>query len=284
MVTKMPQSNNPLRKYFRQPAIHVRLPSGGNFYPPGVLELPPNGEVAILPMTAIDEITSRTPDALFNGSAVMDIMTSCVPAIRDPWQMPMIDFNTLLVSVRLASYGHEMDIATTCPKCGHTHTVTLDLRSVLDRIGKPDYNEALTIGDLTCYFKPMTYRQVNDVSRTNFEDQKIMQALSDAEMPEEEKLKRVGEAFRKITQLTVHSIAQSVATIKTQDAMVTDTASILEFLENCPKHVFDRIRDQTVKLREATELTPVTVACESCDEQYPQSYTLDMSNFFENAS
>jgi hypothetical protein len=235
-------------------------------------------------MTAIDEITSRTPDALFNGSAVMDIMTSCVPAIKDPWQIPMIDFNTLLVSVRLASFGHEMEINSACPKCGHNHALTIDLRTVLDNLGRPNYDESVSAGDLTVYFAPMTYRQVNEVSRTNFEDQKIMQALSNSEMPEEEKLKRLGDAFRKITELTIKSISESIAVIKTADAMVTDKPSILEFLQNCPKHVFDQIRDHTVKLREATDLTPVSVTCENCSNQYEQTFTLDMSNFFGNAS
>jgi DNA-directed RNA polymerase subunit M/transcription elongation factor TFIIS len=280
----MAQTNNPLKRYFRQPAIHVRLPSDGKYYPPGALDMPANGEIPILPMTAIDEITSRTPDALFNGSAVMDIIGSCAPAIKDPWVMPMIDFNTLLVAVRLASYGHDMEIGSTCPKCGHNHVLTIELRSVLDRLRSPDYDEAVVSGDLTCYFAPLTYRQVNEVSRTNFEDQKIMQALSDSDLPEEEKLKRLGDAFRKITELTIRSIAESVATIKTHDAMVTDKASILEFLQNCPKHVFDQIRDHTVKLREATDLSPVSVTCENCSEQYEQTFTLDMPNFFENAS
>ena len=280
----MTQTNNPLRRYFRQPVIHVRLPSGGKYYPAGTLDMPPNGEIPILPMTAIDEITSRTPDALFNGSAVIDIIGSCVPAIKDPWQLPMVDFNTLLVSVRLASFGHEMEIGSTCPKCGHIHELTIDLRTVLDNLNSPDYEESVNAGDLTCYFAPMTYRQVNQVSRTNFEDQKIMQALSDTEMPEEEKLKRLGDAFRKITELTIRSISESIAVIKTADAMVTDKPSILEFLQNCPKHVFDQIRDHTAKLREATDLTPISVTCEECSEQYKQPFTLDMSNFFGNAS
>ena len=280
----MTQTNNPLRRYFRQPAIHVRLPSGGKYYPAGTLDMPPNGEIPILPMTAIDEITSRTPDALFNGSAVMDIMASCVPSIKDPWVMPMTDFNTLLVSVRLASYGHEMEISSTCPKCGHNHALTIDLRTVLDNLRSPDYNESVSSGDLTCYFAPMTYRQVNEVSRTNFEDQKIMQALSNGDLTEEEKLAKLGDAFRKITELTIQSITQSISTIKTADAMVTDKESISEFLHNCPKHVFDQIRDHTVKLREATDLTPVSVTCDGCSEQYTQTFTLDMSNFFGNAS
>ena len=62
----MAQNDNPLRRYFRQPAIYIRLPSAGKFYPPGTLDMPANNELPVLPMTAVDEIVSRTPDALFN--------------------------------------------------------------------------------------------------------------------------------------------------------------------------------------------------------------------------
>ena len=54
-------SNNPLSQYFRQPAIYIKLPSQGSYYPPGALEMPENGEIPVFPMTAIDEITYRTP-------------------------------------------------------------------------------------------------------------------------------------------------------------------------------------------------------------------------------
>ena len=75
-------SNNPLKQFFRQPAIYVRLPSQGKFYPPGVLEMPATGELPVYPMTAIDEITYRTPDALFNGQATVNVLQSCVPDIK----------------------------------------------------------------------------------------------------------------------------------------------------------------------------------------------------------
>jgi hypothetical protein len=61
--------NNPLAKFFRQPAIYVRLPSQGRNWVTGTINYPESGELAVLPMTAIDEITYRTPDALFNGEA-----------------------------------------------------------------------------------------------------------------------------------------------------------------------------------------------------------------------
>ena len=277
-------STNPLSKYFRQPAIHLRLPSGGKFYPTGAVNLPPNGEIPIFPMTAVDEITNRTPDALFNGSSTMGIIGSCVPNITDPWSIPSIDLSALLCSVRLASYGHEMGITSACPKCGHTHDVTIDLREVLDAIQMPDYDKGLTIGDLNFFFTPLSYRQLNDISRVQYEDSKLMQTLQNSTLSEEERLVKLGEAFRRVTALTVRSIAASISAIKTQDSMVTDQTQIEELLMNAPKNLFESVKDAVINLREQTELKPVSMTCEACTNQYQQEFTLDMSNFFETAS
>jgi hypothetical protein len=280
----MTQTSNPLRKYFRQPAIHIRLPSGGNFYPPGTLDLPANGEVPIFPMTAVDEIVSRTPDALFNGSAVVEIIKSCVPAIRDPWSVPSIDLNALLAAVRLASYGHDMEIVSTCPSCGHVHNINVDLRVVLDNVHGSDYSQPLVIGDLTCYFEPMSYREINEVGRVQFEDQKIMQVVNSQDISEEEKMRQLGETFKRITALTVKSIAASVGTIRTVDAMVTDAEQIEEFLLNCPKKTFDAVRDAVIAMREKSDLRPIGMTCENCANQYQQDFTMDMTSFFATAS
>ena len=280
----MTQTDNPLRKYFRQPVIHLRLPSGGKFYPPGSLDLPPNGEIPILPMTAVDEVTSRTPDALFNGSAVVNVLSSCVPNIKDCWTIPAVDFNALLAAVRIASYGHEMEIGSTCPACGQIHEYTIDVRQALDQLRMPDYDTPAQLGDLSVYFTPMTYRQLNEVSQVQFGDQKLMQVINSSETTEEEKMVKLGEAFKRITYLTIRSIAQSIGAIKSANLMVTDYEQIEEFLINAPKDVFNKIRDHAVKLREATDLNPVDITCDNCQNQYKQEFTLDMSNFFETAS
>ena len=81
-------ADNPLKGYFRRPSIYIKLPSGGNYWPQGMLEMPENGELPVYPMTAIDEITYRTPDALFNGQALVDVIQSCIPAIKNAWAIP----------------------------------------------------------------------------------------------------------------------------------------------------------------------------------------------------
>jgi hypothetical protein len=280
----MNQTANPLRKYFRQPVIFLRLPSGGKFYPPGTIQMPENGEIPIYPMTAVDEIATRTPDALFNGSTIMEIIRSCVPNILDPWAVHSGDLNALLAAVRLASYGSEMEISTSCPKCNHVHQISIDLRIVLDQQQMPNYDVPLVAGDLTIHCSPMTYRQINEVGKVQYEDQKIINMINQVDLSEEEKMAKLGEAFKRITALTIRSIANSIGAIRTADAMVTDQDQIHEFLVNSPKIVFDSIKDHIVKLRTASEIKPIKMTCEECSHEYEQTFTLDVTNFFVTAS
>lgn len=276
----MTQNANPLSQYFRQPAIYVRLPSGGRFWPQDAVNMPANGELAVYPMTAVDEITSRTPDALFNGSAVVRIIESCVPDIKDAWSMPNVDIDTLLVSTRIATYGHEMEITTQCTECNTDQDYGLDLRTVLENISTPDYSKPLTLGDLQIYFKPISYRELNENSQVQFQDQKLIQVLQDTEMDEAVKLNEIGKAMVKITELTVNSIAQSIATIRTPSAQVHEPEHIREFIMNCDKSVFNAVRDHAISIKQSAEVKPLKMKCSHCSADYTQPFTLDMSNFF----
>lgn len=277
-------SNNPLRQYFRQPSIYVRLPSQGKFYPEGTINMPPNGELPVYPMTAIDEITYRTPDALFNGQATVNVLQSCVPEIKDAWSMPAIDIDTLLISIRIASYGHDMDFGTKCPKCGHECEHTVDLRGVLDRITSPNFDQSLRTQDLEIYFRPMTYKNLNDNNALQFENQKLLQMLPDSEIPELDKMTALSSALKRITEITVKALAQSIAVIKTPQAMVSEPEFIEELLKNCDRDLFNRIRDRILELKTQSEMPPMQLTCPECKNQYEQAVTLDMSSFFGVAS
>ena len=121
-----------------------------------------------------DEITYRTPDALFNGNAVTNVIKSCVPAIRDPWAIPAMDVDSILVAIRIASYGHNMEMSTTCPHCENEADYGLDLRTILEQIKTPDYSKPVVAGDLQIFFKPMTYKHLNDNNQKQFEEQKLL--------------------------------------------------------------------------------------------------------------
>ena len=277
-------SNNPLRQYFRQPAIYIKLPSGGKNYPEGALEWPANGELPVYPMTAVDEITYRTPDALFNGTAVVDVIKSCIPNILDPWSMPATDVDTALVAIRIASYGHTMEFETVCPHCTESSEFGLDLRTVLDQMRSPDYSRTIKQGDLEIFFKPMTYKNLNDNNHSQFEEQKILQMLPEAEIPDQQKITALSDAMKKLTDITVNALVQSIAAVKTPDSMVTEQSYIAEMLKNCDRRLFNQVRDHIINIKGEAEIKPLKLKCNSCNQEYEQAVTLDMSSFFEVAS
>jgi len=275
---------NPLSQYFRQPAIYIRLPSDGKFYPKGSLDVTPNGEYGVLPMTTMDEITYRTPDALFNGQAVTSVIQSCVPNIRDAWKMPSVDIDAVLVGIRIATYGHDMDVSTQCPSCKTEADYTADLRRVLDGIQITAYSEPFRVGDLEISLRPMSYQQINTNSMAQFEDQKTLQMLQDATASDQDKIVRLNEVLRKITAMTTQALAQSIAQVRTPDAAVIDSNHIVEWLNNCDRNTFNAIRDHIVEAKRQGEIRPLSLTCQNCQHQYQQPYTLDMANFFGDAS
>jgi len=277
---------NPLNKFFRQPSIYIRLPSQGHGWQPGSIDYPANGEIPVMPMTAIDEITYRTPDALFNGEAVVSVIQSCVPCIRDAWQVPSIDLDTILVSIRIASYGHSMDIATRCPKCETDTDFGLDLRTVLDGLKTADYTQKLTVGDLEFSFRPLNYQEMTDNSGLQFEQQKTLQMLGDIDnIDEKSKVDQVNSLMKKLIEVTIKALCQSIVYIRTPDnTVVTEQGYIEQFLNNCDRVIFTTVRDHVVALRENSELQPLKITCPSCQNQYNQAFTLDMANFFAPAS
>lgn len=277
-------SNNPLTQYFRQPAVYVRLPSNGKYYTDGAIEMPANGELPVYPMTAIDEITYKTPDALFNGNAVVNVIKSCIPAIKDPWGIPAMDVDTILIAIRMASYGTTMEITTSCPHCSNDADYGIDLRNILENMKTPDYSKPVVDGDLEIYFKPMSYRNLNENNQRQFEEQKILQILPDAEMPDEQRMSALSTALMKITEITVSALAQSIAAVKTPAALVSEPEYIEDMLKNCDRRLFGKIRDHIVNTKLSAEIQPLKIVCSACTREYQQAITLDMTSFFADAS
>jgi|TARA_B110000285_G_scaffold39202_1_gene42692 hypothetical protein len=271
---------NPLAKHFRQPTIYIKLPSGGAWNAEETLKNTENGELPVYPMTALDEIAYRTADALFNGSAVADVIKSCMPNILDPWQISSADLDTILVAIRIASYGHEMDFTSKCPKCEESNDFSIDLREIMDKIKMPDFSEPVIIGDITVYFKPLTYKDQNDNNTAQFQDQKMLEALPTSDMPEEEKIAALQQAFNNISLLTLNAIADSISMMKTGDDVVVDKDHIKEYLQNCNNKSFDKIRKKIEKVKLEGEMSPLQIVCNDCKHEYTTPFTLNVANFF----
>jgi hypothetical protein len=280
----MTQSSNPLQQFFRQPVLYLNLPSQGEYWPSGSIEIPPNQELPVLPMTAIDEITYRTPDALFNGAAVVNVIESCIPGIKNAWAAPAMDINSILVAIRIASFGRELEITSQCPSCETENDYGMDLHGLLGQLETPDFSKNITQGDLDIYFRPIDYKTQNEIGMQQFEQQRILAQLPSAELPEDQKMTMVKDAMLVIAQLTTKAITASIFSIKTPGGIVTEKAFIEEFLNNCDRRLYTEIKDHVIGLKQQSDIPPMKVTCNNCSHHYEQGITLDQTNFFGTAS
>jgi hypothetical protein len=272
-------SNNPLRQYFRRPAIYLKLPSGGAGYAPGIINSTESGDLPVYPMTAIDEITSRTPDALFNGTAMADLIKSCIPDINDPWSISSTDFDAILVAIKAATNGNNMEITSVCPSCTEVADYTVNLAGLLATMKAGNYGQSLQVNELEIKFRPLTYKEMNEAALGQFEAQRIFEQLNTIE-DEEMRNKKTQEAVKQITELTMKLLARTIDSIKTPTALVTEYDYLLDFLTHCDKNMYITIRDHNAALRESTSIKPLKLKCIHCQHDYEQTFTLNTSDFF----
>lgn len=277
---------NPLRKYFRQPKIHIPLPSKGQYYAEGSLDLPETGEVPVFAMTAKDELTMKTPDALLNGAATVDVIKSCVPAIKDPWKMPTLDLDAILIAIRIATYGETMEITTPIPGMAENRKFDVDLRKILNRLVVASYEPVVSMNELTVYTRPLTYKEFTQTSLKTFEEQRVFAIINDDKLSDEEKIDKFGESFKKLTELTVKILNKSIWKIVVGDTEVTNPLHIEEFMENSDKEFYKFIMDHLEEQRKIFEIEPLKVVSTEEDQakgapkEWNVPITFDSSNFF----
>jgi hypothetical protein len=279
----MSTKQNPLTKHFRQPAIYVSLPSNGQYWPDDALALPANGEIPVYPMTGADEITLKTPDALMNGSAIVSVIQSCCPNIKNAWAMPGIDVDFTLIAIRIASYGQNMSVSSKCPHCTEEHDYDIDLTGIMSQIQTPNYSEVVQIGEMKFKFKPQNYLRVTESNIASFEEDRLLQNMN-SESPEvkEERLKSV---LKKVSDLQQALLVASTDYIETEDGeRVREAEYIAEYYQNAEISVITAVQEHIHNLSMAAQLPNVTLHCNDCDVEYKVPLEFDYARFFEIGS
>lgn len=279
---------NPLASFMRQPKVYITLPSNGMFYPEGSIDLPENSQLAVFSMTAKDELMLNIPDALMNGQAVVDIIQNCVPQIKNAWHIPSIDIDLLLLAIRLATYGEIMKTPVVL-KEGLEFEYQVDIRTVMDNLLENiTWDPVIPIHqDMTIYVQPLNYSQMNKTAVKTFETQKIMQAVNDENLSEEQKVNIFKDSFAKLSDVTMGVIAESIFKIETSQGTVEDKDYIKDFVMNCDKEIFNKIQKHLENLQKINSIKPIEI--EVTEEMRAQGVTedkvqipltFDPSNFF----
>lgn len=274
---------NPLAKHFRQPAIYLKLPGQGKYWPEGTLDLPVTGDLPVYPMTTKDEISLRTPDALLNGQGVVDVIQSCCPNIKNAWQMPNNEADSILIAMRIASYGPTMSITSSCPHCNTENNYDIDLNQVLDTVRFPNFEKKLSVDNLTFKFKPQTYETANKANLAAFEEQRLLELLLQEAANDQSKLAEFNKRLQKLSELNIDLIAEAIDYIETEDGnKVNNLKFIKEFFENANASTVKAVQKSIEELNRESQLPPVKIVCESCDKESQVNIEFNYSSFFAN--
>lgn len=291
-------TKNPLEDYFRTPEIQQVLPTGGRFFKPGEIDQAINGEVAVYPMTASDDIIVKNPDALLNGDAVERLIRSCVPAIKDPRQVSVPDLDVLILAIRKSSSGDELPVNVKCPKCKNEFSFSTSIQSLLDTaktITEEDCVVRLN-AEVVAYLKPYDFYCKTKLDLAAFEEAKLLQHLLNMDATDEEKATLFNQSFEKIAELNLDLVSHCVRSIQIPSGPVEDQVFIREFIRKANKKMIRKIQDGIKHLSSLGIDRKVQVKCpgqittkddqgndlvEECGNEWESELVFDPANFFD---
>jgi hypothetical protein len=229
---------NPLSAYFRAPKLQTRIPSGGKFYVPEQVEMPPTGELPVLAMTAKDELIMKNPDALLNGEAVANLIQSCVPCVKKPRELLANDVDVLLVAIQAATYGDNIEVTADNPNVAEDDehrkvTAIVSARAALDTIGELEKAYEFTTEEgLKIQVRPLTYESTVKAGISSFQTTRSLESLQQI-ADDFDKIKAFSNSFKQIADLNFSLMVDAVASITTPEGVeVTDRKDIAEFLSD----------------------------------------------------
>ena len=271
---------NPLIQAYRKPNMYVTLPSGGRFYKDKP-KLSADNELAVYAMTARDELITKTPDALFNGEATVSLIKSCCPDIKDPNNMPVSDLLVILVGIRQASFGKDIDVDIKCPKCEHQNQLTLDASAMLSNTKSTSSDQECMIQDdikVTC--NPYTLQDRTTLQVQQIKQQKMIASLADANLDDKARQELFGKTFVEIAELTVALITNSISSVNANGEVISDKEMIKEWLQTITKGDYDKIKNKVEELSESGLETAFNAECQECQHKWKTGVDLDVANFF----
>lgn len=282
----MSNNQNPLQGYFRSPKLYTKVPSQGLFYnDDDVIDMPENGELAIFPMTAKDEMIMKNPDALLNGESVATVIQSCVPAVKKPRSLISNDVDALLIAIQGATYGDEVNISGTCPECGEPIESVASIEMALDTMSIVEESYVHKTADgLELEIRPFTYESSVKAGIANFQTSRSLQSIQEID-DEIEQLRQFNTNFMQVAALNFDLIVDSVASVRGKDAegedfLVTDRKNIREFLENSESSIGKAVEAKIADVNKVGVNKEVQLECEKCEVQFTKEIGFDPVNFF----
>jgi hypothetical protein len=285
----MAKNSNPLQGYLRSPKLYVLLPSGGKFSNiESISDI--SQELPIYPLTSMDETLLRNPDALLNGESMAKVITSCT-GIQNAYELTANDVDVILLAIRYATYGNDLEISTPCTECNATVEKTVEIEPILETIEVLEDSYMVTLdNNLRCYLKPYTLRDSQKAALSAFRETSELNTLINAEADEMAKLTTFNKSFQAMADLNIEILSNAVVKViipaieDTEQVEVTNKNHIEEWVRGISKQHADVIIDELNVINELGVQREVEATCEACTNTFKTKIEFNPSNFFDLTS
>jgi len=267
----------------RQPKLFIDLPSGGKYYDDTVIKDQQYTQIPVYGMNAMDEIMFKTPDALFTGEATVRVVQSCVPAILDPWKIVGFDIDYILIAIRIATYGDELPIQSSCPHCNEENESVLSLTNMLDGYSQYQTDYQFEIEDYTFNLKPITYRQLTDFAMQNYQfERTLVQIAANKDLDPKKKTDMQNDVYIKSNELNIRLAISYIANVMSNGEVEEDTHEITDFIVNNEAVFYNRLKEGIFDLSARWNVPNIQLKCaaEECEKDYETKIDMDYANFF----
>jgi len=281
---------NPLAQYYRRPGTYISLPTNGRFYkhPP---KLSDTGELAVYPMTAKDELILKNPDALLNGEALKAVIASVCPDIVNVNEIPAPDIDTILVAMRMVSYGDDMelDVKHNCEESGgKSQRVTVSLGGILSTnkpVSEEKGNVTLSSG-IRVQLRPYTLESQSHLLRIQFTTMRQLQAAeANDKISIDEKAAIANQGYDELIALSQEILAKSIISVILPDGTeVTNTEHIRDWVKNLDRSSADRLDQELKSFGEYGITRELDIKCDHCGNNFKTDMLFDPTSFFVNGS
>jgi hypothetical protein len=273
---------NPLKQYFRKPGIWIKLPSQGNFYKEKPSELNDMGEIPVYPMTAKDELLLKNADALLNGSAITQLVKSCVPCISDPTNMPSIDLDAIFVAIKRCTYGDSIDVSTTCEACQTNNEVSVNLNHIISTIKVIEKLDPVELSTgIKVFINPVKVSDLLSLNWVQFEQIRNIQLAEQSNADETTKVGLLQKSYQVLTEKNLEIVGGCVDTVVLPDGVtVNNRSNIQEWVSDLSKIDFAVIEQAIMTSSSMGISKEFDITCTNCQTHFKSSLDLNPTTFF----
>lgn len=278
-------NNNPLAQYMRTEKFYIKLPSGGYYYDDSIIEMT-NGEIGIMPMTALDEISLNTPDALLNGDGIKKAVASCVPGIKNVDKILMNDFDILLLAIRKASYGDSLPFEDKCPECEHVNEFNLSISNMLDNIEPIEPPFKITLdNDLEVFIKILSFKSTTTLAMKALATNQVLHSINTEALDNNEAIitelkEKYSKSIESIANLSIDTLVDGIDYIQIpQGQRVDNIEHITDLIRNLDKKSIDDIQKAISNIPNGYDKN-IGVVCEECNHEWDTFVEFNPASFF----